>query len=310
MSTVSKVIAFVRLGRPLFLVGGFVLYALGALVAAHAGVAVDAARYATGQLVVTAFQLMTHYANDYFDYDADVANTTPTKWSGGSRVLVERELPRAAALVGALGCAAIGVSASVVLATRPGSGPLLVPILLTILVLAWEYSGPPLRLHSTGFGELDTALVVTVLVPLTGFYVQAGSLDGASVLALATAPLCALQLAMLLAIELPDAVGDAKTGKRTIVVRFGGARSAWLYAALTALAYLALPVLVMAGLPLRVAALAALPAPIALWRIARVLQGQWRERERWEGLAFWAVALLIATSGSEVAAFALLPPLR
>ena len=306
----AKVVAFVRLGRPLFLAGGFILYGLGALIAARGGAGIDVARYALGQLVVTSFQLMTHYANDYFDYEADVANTTPTRWSGGSRVLVERALPRRAALIAALVLAGIGVGFSVLLSARAESGPLGLPLSLAILVLAWQYSGPPLRLHSTGFGELDTALVVTGLVPLLGFYLQAGSLAGAFMVALAVLPLFLLQIAMLLAIELPDAAGDAHTGKRTLVVRFGGARSARLYAVVTGLAYLALPALAAAGLPSRVALAAALPAPIAIWRIARVLRGDWRARERWESMTFGAVALLMSTSVCELAAFALLPPSR
>jgi hypothetical protein len=36
---------------------------------------------------------MTHYSNDYFDLAADRANFTPTRWSGGSRVLVQTTLP-------------------------------------------------------------------------------------------------------------------------------------------------------------------------------------------------------------------------
>ena len=302
MAAVAKLVAFVRLGRPLFLVGGFVLYGLGALVS---GATLDPARYALGQLIVTALQLMTHYANDYFDFEADIANTTPTRWSGGSRVLVERALPRGVALIAALVLAVMGTSAAAYLATRAGSGPLLLPIALAIVVLAWEYSAPPLRLHSTGLGELDTVIVVTGLVPLTGFYVQSGSLQGAGVLALAVAPLCALQLAMLFAIELPDAAGDARSGKRTLVVRLGAPKSAFFYIVITGLAYLSLPFLVLAGLPVRVGLMAALPAPIALWRIARAVRGDWRDRRRWEGLTFGAVALFMATSACEVVAFLL-----
>src|ERR1700724_2579167 len=98
----ARVRAFGRLGRPLFLGGGFVMYALGAALAGYAGVVVDWPRYAWGQLVVTAIQLATHYSNDYFDVAADKANATPTRWSGGSRVLVDGGLPRWVALATAL----------------------------------------------------------------------------------------------------------------------------------------------------------------------------------------------------------------
>ncbi len=59
-----RLVAFVRLGRPQFLVAGFVLYGLGTALAAAGGAPFDRWRYLLGQLVVTATQLMTHSAND------------------------------------------------------------------------------------------------------------------------------------------------------------------------------------------------------------------------------------------------------
>jgi 1,4-dihydroxy-2-naphthoate polyprenyltransferase len=294
---VQSVLAFIRLGRPLFLGGGFLLFALGAFIAALAGHPIDVRRYALGQAAVTAFQLMTHYANDYFDYEADRANATPTKWSGGSRVLPNAELPRRVALVGALVIGALGAAAAVALWRVAGGWT--GAVLLAIVVLAWEYSAPPLRLCATGLGELDTAIVVTGLVPLLGFLVQAPDLAGVRVLALAIVTPALLQIAMLLAIEFPDAAGDAATGKRTLVVRLGAARAARLYAAITALAYLWLPVAVALGMPGRMAWCAALPAPIAAWRIARVADH--RDPAAYERLTLFAVMLLVTTSLGELA---------
>ena len=135
---------------------------------------------------------MTHYANDYFDYEADRANTTPTRWSGGSRVLVAGELPRGVALGAALLLAAAGLGMMLTLASMERTGPLALPVLVVALMLSWEYSAPPLRLHSSGLGELAVALVVTALVPFFGFYLQASDLVGVRVLLLAVAPLCGL----------------------------------------------------------------------------------------------------------------------
>jgi 1,4-dihydroxy-2-naphthoate octaprenyltransferase len=304
------VVAFVKLGRPLFLVGGVLLYALGAAVAAHAGAVLDGGRYLAGQLAVTALQLMTHYANDYFDFEADAANLTPTRWSGGSRMLLAGGVPRGVALVAALTLAAAGLGLGAYAGARPGAGALVVPAFVAIGVLAWFYSAPPLRLCGSGLGELNTAVVVTGLVPFVGLHLQDPALRGLPVLLLALVPPAALQVAMLLAIELPDAAGDAQVGKRTLVVRAGGWWGARLYAAVTAGAFLALPLLALAGLPAAVAGAAALLAPVALWRIKRALHGDWRRPRRWEAFAFWAVALLVATSAAELAAFAALLPRR
>src|SRR5262245_43455275 len=104
--------AFIKLGRPKFLVGGFVLYGLGAALAVAAGAPLDVGLFAWGQLVVTAAQLMTHYANDFFDLEADRANRTPTAWSGGSRVLPDGLLPPRVALWAARALAAIALGAA------------------------------------------------------------------------------------------------------------------------------------------------------------------------------------------------------
>jgi 1,4-dihydroxy-2-naphthoate octaprenyltransferase len=291
--------AFVKLGRPLFLGGGFVMYGLGAALAVYAGAHLDWARYAWGQLAVTAIQLATHYSNDFFDVAADRANTTPTRWSGGSRVLAEGALPPAVALITALVLSAIALGVTARFATGPFP-PSVVPQVLLMLVLSWAYSAPPLRLCARGLGELTTALVVTLMVPWLAFVLQAGHVS--RMLPLAVIPPCIFQFAMLLAIEFPDAAGDAATGKRTLVVRLGGAWSARLYVAIIAAAYLTLPLWVSYGLPPRIAIAASTTAPVAAWQVTRVAGGAWRDRERWESIAFWSVALLVTTAAAQLLA--------
>jgi 1,4-dihydroxy-2-naphthoate polyprenyltransferase len=300
--------AFIKLGRPKFLVGGFVFYGLGAALAVAAGAPFEAARFAWGQLVVTAAQLMTHYANDFFDLEADRANRTPTRWSGGSRVLPEGGLPPAIALVAALGLGVLALGAGLALALRTPDLPLLFPIAVAMTTLAWAYSAPPLRLAARGLGELTTAAVVTLCVPVLGYYLQAGEIHP-RIFAASLLP-CVLQFAMLLAIELPDAAGDAIAGKRTLVVRLGAVAGARLYAALTIAGFGALPLLAAQGaLSPRVAIAPLALAPIAIWQAARVVRGGYADQTRWDSVAFWSVGLL-AGSGSAALAAALTLVLR
>jgi len=298
---VSSLIAFLKLGRPLFLGGGFILYALGAVVAAWLGHPIEWHRYVLGQLAVTAFQWMTHYANDYFDYDADVANEKATAWSGGSRVLPDGALPRKVALYAALALAAAGVVAAILVVREE---PRAVAIVVPMALLAWAYSAPPARLCARGLGELTTALVVTGLVPLLGFTMQAPAMGGLGYLLLAIAPLVLLQIAMLIAIELPDREGDARAGKRTLVVRYGEAWGAQMYVVITTLAYLAVPVGSLLGLPTRVVIAATLPVPLAAWRLSRAAADA--KEGSFEPLALFGVMLLMGTAACELAAFATL----
>src|SRR5574338_631098 len=105
MKPVRTLIHFLRLTRPLFLFGGANLYAIGVLIAVADGYKMDLLHLLAGQAMVTAIQLMTHYANEYYDQETDRLNTERTWFSGGSGVLTSGDLPPRAALYGALVCA-------------------------------------------------------------------------------------------------------------------------------------------------------------------------------------------------------------
>jgi 1,4-dihydroxy-2-naphthoate octaprenyltransferase len=246
---------------------------------------------------------MTHYSNDYFDLDADRANSTPTRWSGGSRVLVNGTLAPRAALAASVVLGIAALVAASILAGLPDSPPLVWPLALLIIALSWCYSSPPLRLLSRGLGEATTTLVVTLLTPLLGFYVQSGALR--PLLFFACFPLCCLQFSMLLTIELPDAAGDAAEGKRTLVVRFGAEWAARSSAAILVVAFGSLPILFGLGLPPRIALFAALLAPLGMWQASRLSRGAFRDPKQWESLALCSVALLATTTVAELIAAAL-----
>lgn len=216
-----RVAAFVRLARPAFLLGGFAGFGLGAAVARFDGFALDWRVYCLGQLIVTSFHLMVHFANDYFDQATD-ALATPSAWSGGSGVLPRGELAPWVALAAARAFAALGFAATLV-ALATGNG-WLADVGVLIAVLSWWYSAPPLRLVAHGLGELDVIAVVALLVPLAG-YVAFARVGGAHVLLAALPGACAM-FAMMLAVEIPDVRADAATGKRNLVVRWGVASAA------------------------------------------------------------------------------------
>jgi 1,4-dihydroxy-2-naphthoate octaprenyltransferase len=224
------IVAFARLSRLKFLFGGFAGFALGATIAAAAGATLAVPAYCAGQALVTAFHLMTHYANDYFDRHADV-HTRPTAFAGGSGVLVAGLLAPRVALVAALSCALAGLAFTAGFALT--GNPVVASLGIGIGGLAWIYSAPPLRLAERGWGELDTAAVVAVLVPLTGFATFAGTID-ARIAGATVGPACAM-FAMMIAVEWPDRLADLAAGKRNLVVRLGADRAGRL-AALAALA--------------------------------------------------------------------------
>ncbi|HMQ32222.1 MAG TPA: prenyltransferase [Chloroflexaceae bacterium] len=295
---------FAALGRPLHLAGPAIFYGLGLAAAHHAGAPAGWGVAAAGLLTVAAAQLMNHYSNDFYDLAADVANSTPTRWSGGSRVLVDGRLPPAAALWAARGCGALALALAAATATAAPAPWASLALLLFAIALAWVYSGPPLFLHRRGLGEVTGALLVPGLTALVGYQLQAGAVGPLALLA--AAPLCLFQFAMLVAVNVPDAAGDAAVGKRTLVVLLGVPWAARLFVGALALAYLALPLAALAGLPWPAALAPLAAAPIGLWLAARVAGGAWADQAAWEGVAFWSIGLLVASAGLMLAAFALI----
>ncbi len=300
----ARIVSLVRLGRPLFLAGGLVMHLLGVAMALYAGATLNLPALLWGQVAITAIQWMTSYNNEFFDLAADRANRSPTRWAGGSRVLTDGLLPPQAALMAALVLGALGLSAALVLTWVVRTGPLTLPLIALALLWAWNYSAPPVRLEGRGLGELTVALLVPGMTPLVGFYLQTGQFK--PLVLLAVVPLCCLQISTQLSTEFSDATGDAAAGKRTLVVRLGGARAARLHNVLLLAAYGLLPLLVWAGLPPLVAASACLSAPVAAWQGWRVGRGVWADPARWSSLSLWGIGLLMGTAAAEVLAFVLL----
>lgn len=301
-----QLVYLVRLGRPLFLAGGFVLHGLGVLMALSLGMTLNLPALLWGQMAITTIQLMTHYSNDYFDLAADAANPTPTRWSGGSRILAEGLLPGRTGLVVALFWATIAGAAILWLALVVQPGPLALPLLLLALVLGWSYSSPPLGLNNRGLGEITGAILITGLTPIVGFYLQAGRLELLPFLTVF--PLACLQFCMLLVINYPDAAGDMSAGKRTLLAVLGPHGALRLYLVVLLLAYLSLPVLVLLGLPGAVALAVLAVSPIALWQGWRMARGAWADPAKWDSLGFWSIGLVMATAGAEFIAFLYLLP--
>lgn len=255
-----------------------------------------------GQFVITSTQLMTHYANEYYDLDADVANLTPTNWSGGSRVLVDGRLSPKVALYIALFFGAVALLGNIVLSFILSTQ--ILAKTLTALVLSWFYSAPPLQLHSHGLGELSATLTVAALTPITAYYLQTRTVD--QLILLAILPLCFLQFAMLISIEFPDEAGDRAVGKNTLVVRFGGKNAVILYSGLIITALLSIPTIVLAGFPKEVALMLMLPSPLALLLLGHIWRGGWYLSAKWNSLRFYTIVLLMSVIVCEFVGFILL----
>lgn len=303
LPTGKQLLLFIRLSRPHFLVGGFLLYGLGAAIASYLGRPVSVGLYVLGQGLVTCIQLMTQYFNEYFDAATDQENPHRTLFSGGSGALGPDGLPRQVALYAGM----VSLALAATLASAALANGILPSLAWVILLLGfaggYTYSAPPLRLVATGYGEFAAALVVAGLLPSFGYAVQTGEFH--RLLLMSTPPLIALAFSMLLVFELPDYLTDMRHLKRTFMVRLGWQASMRAHDLAVVFAILSLAIGYLNGLPVRVALGALIGAPLGLaqiWQLRRIREGF---PPRWATLTLSAVALFALTAYLELVGYLL-----
>ena len=234
-SFIDQAWRFIRLSRLIFLIGGILSYALGAAIAFSLGADCDAYSYIIGQVSVTSIQLMAHYLNEYADIQVDslLDSDNRTWFSGGSGLSGEKGVSATTILLAARIC---GLFAAVFGILSCIQSAWMIPIIGLSFLGSWFYSSKPVALMSTGWGELTTSVIVALFVPLAGYVMQSGfpSLD----FWLITLPLVPVQMAMLIAFEIPDYAADRMVGKRTLTVRLGLNNTARLVAGLLTLSFL------------------------------------------------------------------------
>ncbi len=208
----GKLWAFLRLSRLHFLLGGFLMFAVGANVSGE----IELRSYLLAQIMVTMAQLTAHYANEYGDYEADKRVVNRTSFSGGSGVLVSGVLSPVVALRAAYVTTVSALVFALLVATISIPAAVLGVIALAV---SWAYSVRPLRLLGTGYGELATSITVAGIVPCIGMFSQRSDVDGD--LWAITMVLMLMHTAMLLAFELPDIESDRAVGKMVLAVRIG-----------------------------------------------------------------------------------------
>ncbi len=287
----TTVLAFVRLSRPIFLLGGFVLYGLGAAVSRFDGFTISLSVYLLGQIAITSAQLMTHYFNEVYDFAADSNNLNRTFWSGGSGVLPSGQISVQTAIAAAQATLVVSVIAMIAAAIVMSNSAAIL-LHLVIIFGAWAYSTPPLRLLSTSWGGFSAALIVSGLTPAFAYTLQSGTLNVGLIWIFV--PLIAIQFAMLVIFDIPDRESDASADKRTVVVRLGVQRAGRIAIAAIIFAFGVLTTRVVFADNPGIVALAALPlAAYVIWRLYRTTM---ETQKQYGSFTFAGVSLYTLTS--------------
>ena len=166
-------------------------------------------------------------ANDVFDADTGVDAV------GKPHSVVNLTGRRDRVALLANGALLLGLALMALVAVR--STPLVLALVLACCGLGYVYQGPPFRLGYRGLGEplcwlafgpCATAAALLALAPATGS-AQTGTVPWGTALALGSGPALATTL-VLFCSHFHQVEEDAAHGKRSPVVRLGGARAAAL----------------------------------------------------------------------------------
>ena len=239
--------------------------------------------------VAVAMIIGVNFANDY----SDGIRGTDDERAGPLRLVGSRLAAPQSVLTAAVVSLGIAAAAGVVLALY--SSPWLILVGVACIAGAWLYTGGSRPYGYRGLGEVAVFVFFGLVAVLGTQYVQALRVDWVGVvLAVATG---SLSSAVLIANNLRDIPTDARSGKVTLAVRLGAARTRLLFQALLAIAGLATLSLI-AATPWCATGFVALPlalraaAPVRRGRDGRALIPVLRDT----GLTMlvWSVAVALA----------------
>ncbi len=271
--------------RPLTLLLAGMTYALGTGIARYLGRADSPLIFGLGFgwmiLIITAMNLLSVYFRPHNEFLVE-GETIP-----------ERNWLRVAAFQLSIAFLAVAAILTVFLFIN-GISPNASLFAVLILLAALIYAIPPLRLVTSGFGELILAILVAALVPAFAFTLQVGELH--RLLAAVAFPLTALTLAVLLVFTFPAFAEDRKYERRTLLTLMGWQRAVPLHHILVFSAYLLFAAMPQFGIPWAAIAPVFLIMPFALFQIfwlQRISQGS---PPNWKFLSVLAVTVLGLTT--------------
>lgn len=241
---VSRLKVWIRAARIPFLTATAVPITLGSVFAWYS---IDSFVWVKFWLTLVAALLIhigINLANDYFDHlsGCDEQNSTPTPFSGGSRVIQEGLILPKRVLYASLVSFCLGGAIGLYLNYLSQGNVILVLGVIGVF-LGFFYTAKPFQIGYGSLGELAVGIGFGPLLILGAYYVQAQGLP--LEVFLISLPIGILITLVLLINEFPDHNSDKVVAKRTIVVILGKKKSVVIYSILLASVYLCLTYLVI-----------------------------------------------------------------
>ncbi|MGH2725028.1 MAG: prenyltransferase [Actinomycetota bacterium] len=214
-------------------------------------------------------------ANDVFDTasGADAANTTPTQFSGGSRVIHYGLVSMRGMVLLSAAFYLGGIGIGFYLAATRGFWPLVILGAIGVAI-SIAYTAPPFRLVHRGVGELAVALGFGPIMVLGAYFVQAQRYSFEA--AYLSIPVALLIAGVLYVNEIPDRLGDGRAGKGTLPVRLSKDAVIAGYVGMVAATYVLIAVGAVTGIVARPSVIALATIPLAM-KVVRGLRRHYEE---------------------------------
>jgi len=275
IGSTQKARAWLRISKPFKHQTMLYPFLLGTVIAWSEVHVIDWTVFWISLLAVVLMVTSVYISNDYFDYGTDKRNVS--RFTGGSKVLVEGLLERKMALKVSILLGLAAIPLGIYLQFYKDTGPLTLPLGLFGLILAYAYSGTPFRLSYIGLGEVSLAFNNSWTPIFAGYYLQAHHISW--VPTIVSIPYILAVFSQKLLRELPDREVDGAAGRRNLVVLFGKERIASAYPWIVLVMFLLCLPLSFLGLHKESLLLLLIPTFFFSRNVLRVGKGDWKSAE-------------------------------
>jgi 1,4-dihydroxy-2-naphthoate polyprenyltransferase len=246
-----------QLTRPHTLTAAFAPVLLGTALAIEYSGGIHWGLFLAMLIASLLIQAATNMFNEYYDYKRGLDNENSVGIGGA---IVRHGIKPKTVLNLAFGLYGISVLLGVYICTSTSWWVAAVGVVS--LVAGYLYTGGPLPIAYTPFGELVAGFFMGVLIILISFYIQTGTVTQTSVLV--SIPSFLLVGAILLANNIRDLDGDKEFGRRTLAILLGRKGAIRLLAGMFTVSYVWVIGLIIAGVVSPWLAIVALSIPKAV----------------------------------------------
>ncbi len=229
-----------QMTRPHTLTAAFVPVVLGTALALNNSGDIHFGLFITMLIASLLIQAATNMFNEYYDFKRGL-DTKHSVGIGGT--IVRDGIKPKTVLQLALSCYGIAILLGVYICMN--SSWYLAVVGLICMAVGYLYTGGPLPISYTPFGELFSGLFMGMFIILIAFFIQTGTVTTGSILF--SIPIFILVSAINLSNNIRDLDGDKENGRKTIPVLLGKKKAICLLAIMFTFSYLWVLGLIISG---------------------------------------------------------------